>query len=63
MAADVDATIDELIEDIVGNYGRAAGIFDPNRLEVWEEAGPYHVPAARPVSAQRKPWRARRDGR
>ena len=39
MAADVDATIDELIEDIVGNYGRAAGIFDPNRLEVWEELG------------------------
>ena len=39
MGADVDATTDALIEDIVGNYGRAAGIFDPNRLEVWEELG------------------------
>ncbi len=30
---------DTLIERIFSNYGRAAGIFDPNRLEVWEELG------------------------
>jgi DNA-binding MarR family transcriptional regulator len=30
---------DALIAQILDNYGRAAGIFDPNRLEVWEELG------------------------
>ena len=30
---------DTLIERIFSNYGRAAGIFDPNRFEVWEELG------------------------
>ncbi len=34
-----DTQIDALIESILSNYGRAAGIFDPNRLEVWEELG------------------------
>lgn len=31
--------VDALIENIMNNYGRAAGVFDPNRLEVWEELG------------------------
>ena len=31
--------IDSMIENILSNYGRAAGVFDPNRLEVWEELG------------------------
>ncbi len=35
----VDSKIDSLIESILDNYGRAAGVFDPNRLEVWEELG------------------------
>ncbi len=35
----VNAQIDALIENILDNYGRAAGVFDPNRLEVWEELG------------------------
>ena len=35
----VNAQIDAKIENIFNNYGRAAGIFDPNRLEVWEELG------------------------
>ena len=35
----VNARIDAVIESILDNYGRAAGIFDPNRLEVWEELG------------------------
>ncbi len=35
----VNAKIDALIETILDNYGRAAGVFDPNRLEVWEELG------------------------
>ena len=35
----IDARIDAMIENIINNYGRAAGIFDPNRLEVWEELG------------------------
>lgn len=30
---------DQLIEQIINHYGRAAGMFDPNRLEVWEELG------------------------
>lgn len=30
---------DDLIEDILESYGRLAGVFDPNRLEVWEELG------------------------
>ncbi len=30
---------DALIENILNNYARAAGVFDPNRLEVWEELG------------------------
>ena len=34
-----DTRVDELIESILSNYGRAAGVFDPNRLEVWEELG------------------------
>ncbi len=34
-----DARIDARIESIISNYGRAAGVFDPNRLEVWEELG------------------------
>ncbi len=33
------AKLDELVESILNNYGRAAGVFDPNRLEVWEELG------------------------
>ena len=35
----VNSKIDSLIESICDNYGRAAGVFDPNRLEVWEELG------------------------
>ncbi len=35
----VNAKIDTLIDSILDNYGRAAGVFDPNRLEVWEELG------------------------
>lgn len=35
----VNAHIDALIGNILDNYGRAAGVFDPNRLEVWEELG------------------------
>ncbi len=35
----VNPQIDSVIETILDNYGRAAGIFDPNRLEVWEELG------------------------
>ncbi len=35
----VNAEIDALIDSILDNYGRAAGVFDPNRLEVWEELG------------------------
>ncbi|MCY4618904.1 MAG: MarR family transcriptional regulator [Chloroflexi bacterium] len=35
----VNSNIDALIESILDNYGRAAGVFDPNRLEVWEELG------------------------
>ena len=35
----VNAQIDALIGTILDNYGRAAGVFDPNRLEVWEELG------------------------
>ena len=35
----VSPQLDELIESILSNYGRAAGVFDPNRLEVWEELG------------------------
>ena len=35
----VNSRIDAAIESILDNYGRAAGIFDPNRLEVWEELG------------------------
>ena len=35
----VNSKIDGLIESILDNYGRAAGVFDPNRLEVWEELG------------------------
>jgi DNA-binding MarR family transcriptional regulator len=35
----VNARIDALIDTILHNYGRAAGVFDPNRLEVWEELG------------------------
>ena len=35
----VNADIDALIDSILDNYGRAAGVFDPNRLEVWEELG------------------------
>ena len=35
----VNTQIDTVIESILENYGRAAGIFDPNRLEVWEELG------------------------
>ena len=34
-----DTRTDAIIEQILDNYGRAAGIFDPNRLEVWEELG------------------------
>ncbi len=34
-----DTQTDELIEDILLSYGRLAGVFDPNRLEVWEELG------------------------
>ena len=29
----------QLIERIIDHYGRAAGMFDPNRLEVWDELG------------------------
>ena len=39
MTTDVTARQDQLIEGIIDNYGRAAGMFDPNRLEVWEELG------------------------
>ena len=35
----VNAEIDSVIDSILDNYGRAAGVFDPNRLEVWEELG------------------------
>lgn len=35
----ISTEIDAAIEQILDNYGRAAGIFDPNRLEVWEELG------------------------
>ena len=35
----VNTQIDAMIESILNNYGRAAGVFDPNRLEVWEELG------------------------
>ncbi len=38
MAA-TDTSADTLIENILNNYGRAAGIFDPNRFEVWEGLG------------------------
>lgn len=30
---------DQLVDRIIHHYGRAAGMFDPNRLEVWEELG------------------------
>ena len=29
----------ELLEEVFTNYGRAAGMLDPNRFEVWEELG------------------------
>ena len=35
----VDSQVDSVIESILDNYARAAGVFDPNRLEVWEELG------------------------
>lgn len=34
-----NSRLDSMIESILDNYGRAAGVFDPNRLEVWEELG------------------------
>lgn len=37
--ADIKADRDALIETIINGYGRAVGMFDPNRLEVWEELG------------------------
>ena len=37
--AEANTLTDNLIENILNNYGRAAGVFDPNRLEVWEELG------------------------
>lgn len=39
MSTSDTAVGDALIAQILDNYGRAAGIFDPNRLEVWEELG------------------------
>lgn len=39
MSTSGTAVGDALIAQILDNYGRAAGIFDPNRLEVWEELG------------------------
>lgn len=39
MSTSGTAVGDALIIQILDNYGRAAGIFDPNRLEVWEELG------------------------
>ncbi len=39
MSTPSSAVGDALIEQILSNYGRGAGIFDPNRLEVWEELG------------------------
>lgn len=39
MDAGTDDERNQLIKAIVHNYGRAAGMFDPNRLEVWEELG------------------------
>ncbi len=39
MSTPSSAVTDALIEQILDNYGRAAGIFDPNRLEVWEDLG------------------------
>ena len=35
----VNPQIDAKIDNVLNNYGRAAGIFDPNRLQVWEELG------------------------
>lgn len=37
--ATANTQTDELIEAILVSYGRLAGVFDPNRLEVWEELG------------------------
>lgn len=39
MAVNTAVEPDQLIERIIDDYGRAAGMFDPNRLEVWEELG------------------------
>ena len=33
------AAVDPQLEQVLINYGRAAGMLDPNRLEVWEELG------------------------
>lgn len=32
-------TVDPQLEEVIVNYGRIAGMLDPNRLEVWEELG------------------------
>ena len=39
MAVNTAVEPDQLIEQIINDYGRAVGMFDPNRLEVWEELG------------------------
>ena len=33
------APVDPQLEQVLINYGRLAGMLDPNRLEVWEELG------------------------
>ena len=38
-AAEKRAHSPELLAEVFRNYGRAAGVLDPNRLEVWEELG------------------------
>ncbi len=35
----VAAPVDPQLEQLIVNYGRMAGMLDPNRLEVWEELG------------------------
>ena len=37
--ADAPARSSELLDEVFRNYGRAAGMMDPNRLEAWEELG------------------------
>ena len=39
MRAEMQAHSAELLAEVFRNYGRAAGVLDPNRLEVWEGLG------------------------